>query len=126
MIQIKEEFKYRLERALSIREIKPADLARATDISEATISQYRSGYSKPKDTRLVKIANYLRVDPSWLMGLDVPMESSPAAAPSLSQEETAIALAYREADEGTKNSVAKLLDVKRAGSDSDSVINNVG
>lgn len=75
MIEIKEEFKYRLEKALSARNIKPADLARMSGISEATISQYRSGYSKPKDKRLVKIANCLDVNPTWLMGLDVPMES---------------------------------------------------
>ena len=74
MLEIKEEFRVRLDKALADSDMKPADLARATGISEATISQYRSGYSKPKDKRLIQIANALHVDPAWLMGLDVPME----------------------------------------------------
>ena len=76
MVEIKEEFRIRLEKALAYKNMKPAELAKATDISEATISQYRSGYSKPKDQRLVSIANALGVDPAWLMGLDVPMVHS--------------------------------------------------
>lgn len=74
MVEIKEPFSVRLSKALDLRDMKPADLARKLGISESTISQYRSGYSKPKDKRLVIIANILRVDPAWLMGLDVPME----------------------------------------------------
>lgn len=76
MVEILEPFRIRLEKALKYREMKPSELAKATGISEATISQYRSGYSKPKDDRLVRIANALRVNPSWLMGLDVPMKST--------------------------------------------------
>lgn len=75
MVEIKEEFKQRLDTALAVNNMKPVDLARATGISESTISQYRSGYSKPKDKRLVKIANVLHVDPAWLMGVDVSMRS---------------------------------------------------
>ena len=77
MVEIKEEFKKRLEKALTQNNMKPVELSRATGISEATISQYRSGYSKPKDKRLVLIANALHVDPAWLMGVDVPMSPSP-------------------------------------------------
>ena len=78
MVEIKETFKERLEKALDYRRMKPVELARMTGISEATISQYRSGYSKPKDRRLVMIANALHVDPAWLMGVDVPMNKSSA------------------------------------------------
>ena len=128
MIEIKEEFRYRLERALVVRNIKPSELAKSTGISEATISQYRSGYSKPKDTRLVQIANCLHVDPSWLLGLDVPMEGSPAAIASseMTDEEKSIISAYRKAPELTKDAVANVLGVKREGSGSGSVRNNVG
>lgn len=76
MVKIKEEFKNRLDKALEYNNMKPVDLARLTNLSESTISQYRSGYSKPKDKRLVEIANALHVDPTWLMGVDVPMQSS--------------------------------------------------
>lgn len=73
MIELKEDFSKRLDKALDHRQMKPVDLAHATGISESTISQYRSGYAKPKEKKLVLLANALRVDPSWLMGMDVPM-----------------------------------------------------
>ena len=72
MVEITEEFKVRFNRAIERKNIKPADLSRQTGISESTISQYRSGYSKPKDKRLVILANALGVDPTWLMGIDAP------------------------------------------------------
>ncbi len=78
-IEIIENFKYRLEKALTQRNIKPADLAKRTGISESTISQYRSGYAKPKEQKLMIIANALNVNPTWLLGLDVPMEVPLAA-----------------------------------------------
>lgn len=76
MIKIEESFKDRFNRALLMCNMTAADLSRKTGISESTLSQYKSGYAKPKDERLVKIANALGVDPAWLMGLDVPMRPS--------------------------------------------------
>lgn len=73
-IEVIEDFRYRLDKALSLREMKPIDLARRTGISESTISQYRSGYAKPKEKKLMIIAKSLNVNPTWLLGLDVPME----------------------------------------------------
>lgn len=74
MTKIVEDFRIRLEKALTKKNMKPIELAEKTGISQSTISQYRSGYSKPKDKRLVKIAEALQVNPAWLMGLDVPEE----------------------------------------------------
>lgn len=74
MLEIQEEFKVRLEKALAIRGMKAIDLVNKTGISESAISQYRKGLTKPKRNRLVEIANALSVNPSWLLGLDVPME----------------------------------------------------
>lgn len=68
------EFIKRFERAMELRDKRPVDVAKACNISEATISQYRKGYSEPKKERLSQIAKYLHVDPAWLMGIDVPME----------------------------------------------------
>lgn len=74
-----DSFRNRLEQALSYADMKPADLARKTGISEATISQYRSGYSKPKNDRLAIIAEALGVRPEWLIGFDVPMAEKETA-----------------------------------------------
>lgn len=46
------EFKDRLLEAISKRGITAAELSRRTGISEATISQYKSGYAKPKEKKL--------------------------------------------------------------------------
>ena len=74
MIEVKEEFRYRLIKAMDREGIRAADLARKTGLLESTISQYRSGYAKPKEERLAILANALHVSPVWLMGLDVPMD----------------------------------------------------
>lgn len=74
-LEIIEDFKTRFNKALEIRGKKPIDVVKATGISESAISQYRSGLTEPKRERLAKIADYLKVNPTWLLGLDVPMEN---------------------------------------------------
>lgn len=73
MIEKVAEFKDRLNEALSIRNIKPVELAEKLGVTEGTISQYRKGTTKAKSDRLYEIAQILDVDPVWLMGVDVPM-----------------------------------------------------
>lgn len=73
MIEIVAEFKDRLDEAMTRKGMKPVELSKLTGLSEQTISQYRSGYSKPKKERLALIANILGVNPTWLMGLNVDM-----------------------------------------------------
>ena len=74
MDKIVKPFKLRLKEALDYRELRPVDLCNKTKISQSTMSQYLSGYAEPKKQRLSLIADALNVNPTWLMGLDVPME----------------------------------------------------
>ena len=67
-------FEKRLEEALTVRNIKPVELANQLRVSEGTISNYRKGRCKPRQTRLGEMANILNVSVSWLLGADVPME----------------------------------------------------
>lgn len=114
MKRIVEEFKKRLDIALSYAGMKPAELAQRTGISDSTISQYRSGYSKPKDERLVLIANVLQVDPAWLMGIDVPMvPASNLTSVELSPHEAAIIKAYRNASDDIQVAVCAVLGIKK-------------
>lgn len=73
MIKKIAEFKDRFNKALSMRDMRAVEVTAKTGISEATISQYRSGYAKPKADKLQILADCLDVNPTWLMGLDVPM-----------------------------------------------------
>lgn len=70
-----DSFKNRLDYAMKLRNIKAAELSRRTGISEATISQYKSGYAEPKRKKLGILADALNVSPAWLMGLDVPIHA---------------------------------------------------
>lgn len=108
MIEIKEEFKVRLQKALSARNMKPIDLANRTGLSESLISQYRSGYSKPKSVRLTIIADALGVSPAWLMGLDVPMEPEEIQQRPLTSEQREL-LSYFD----TLNKTGKAEALKR-------------
>lgn len=67
------EIKYRISKALAIKNMTQQDLADATGIPKSSISQYVSGYAKPKDDRIHLIAKALRVQEPWLLGYDVSM-----------------------------------------------------
>lgn len=69
-------FADRLIEALSVRNMKPAELSRRTGIPEGTISQYKKGLYEPKQKKLHVIAETLGVSVDWLMGYNVPMTLS--------------------------------------------------
>ncbi|MCQ2286498.1 MAG: helix-turn-helix domain-containing protein [Bacteroidales bacterium] len=73
---IVEECSVRLKRAMAFRNMNATELVKKTGISKGSISQYMSGFVKPKQDRLYLIAKALEVDPVWLIGYDVPMVSS--------------------------------------------------
>ena len=51
-----DEIRNRLQRGLDIRGMKAIDLCNKTQISKSAISQYLSGYAKPKAERIFIIA----------------------------------------------------------------------
>lgn len=67
------DFKTRFNKALSVKNIRPTELAEKTGLSKSTISHYMSGYTKPKSDKLFILAKALNVSEQWLMGLDVSM-----------------------------------------------------
>ena len=64
----------RIATALSIRNMKQAELCMKTKIPKSAISQYIGGSFEPKQDRIYLIAKALDVSEAWLMGYDVPME----------------------------------------------------
>lgn len=69
-----DQLKERLKKALNIRNLTQQELAERTQISKSSISQYLSGYAKPKDERVYSMAVALDVNEAWLLGFDVPMD----------------------------------------------------
>ena len=122
MIEKVSTFKDRLNEALILRDVKPVDLARGTGISESTISQYRSGYAEPKEERLRQIANYLDINPTWLLGLNVYMDFSSFKEARLNKDKKTVTAEltdfeyklisrYRIVDETDKKLVLRILDL---------------
>lgn len=69
-----EELKTRLNRAMSIRNMKAVDLVEKTGIPKSAISHYMSGHVKPKQDRIALISDALNIQEAWLLGYDVPMD----------------------------------------------------
>ena len=69
------DFASRLSQALEARGMKAADLSKKTKVAEGTISCYINGRYEAKQNRVQVFFFFLNVNPAWLMGYDVPMET---------------------------------------------------
>ncbi|MDO4394889.1 MAG: helix-turn-helix domain-containing protein [Mycoplasmatota bacterium] len=79
-----DTFANRLNKIMSIRNIKPIELSNKTGIAKSQISHWLAGTYKAKQDSLTVLAEFFDVDETWLMGFDVPMKSQKKA---LSKEE---------------------------------------
>ncbi len=79
----------RLQEALTLKNMRKADLAKKSGISKAAISSYVQGMYEPKGNTIDKLASALHVSPLWLQGKDVPMNPS---APQITDEMLKFAL----------------------------------
>ena len=61
-------FSIRFKQCLKEKNIKQAELARSTKITPSSISDWSKGKYTPKRDKLQIIADYLSVNPAWLMG----------------------------------------------------------
>ena len=72
----------RIEKALSIRNMKQSELCKLADVPKSSLSLYLKGAYEPKQDRVFKMANVLNVSESWLMGYDVPMNNEESTSPA--------------------------------------------
>lgn len=79
-----ESFKDRLNKAISEKGIKPAELARRTGINKSSITAWLKGDYEAKQDNIFKLAKALNVSEAWLMGIDsissVPENGKPVSA----------------------------------------------
>ena len=71
-----DELKNRFKRAFDVRNVSQQELSEMTKIPKASISQYLSGYAKPKQDRIYSIAKALHINEAWLLGYDVSMDGT--------------------------------------------------
>ena len=69
-------FAKKLKEAMDIRKVSQTELHEKTGIGKPSINAYLKGEYKAKQDKVDLIAEALRVDPTWLIGYDVPMERS--------------------------------------------------
>lgn len=70
-----DKFNKRLKQAMEYRNVKPAELSKLTNIGKSSISQWLSGKYSAKQDKIFVIAKALNVNPSWLIGANVPMSN---------------------------------------------------
>lgn len=88
--------------------LSQGELAAKLGLSTSTISMYEVGKREPNFEIEEKIADLFNTDLNTLRGTSNDLHSF-----SFNSEEQQIIKAYRSAPEGIKESVCKLLDVKR-------------
>lgn len=71
----KSIFHERLNIALRVRNMKQIELSEKTQLNKSQINEYVTGKCKPKQDKLYTIAVALNVNPMWLMGFNVPMDT---------------------------------------------------
>lgn len=84
----KVELKDRLKKAMEIRDLKQVDLVERYGFDKGQLSSWLSGKYKPRQNNIAKLSNALSVDEAWLMGYDVPMESSTTQSQSSADNES--------------------------------------
>ena len=94
-----DTLKNRLDYAMKRAGKKQIDLVRDLGLPKSSVNQYLSGTSKQMDsTRLYMIADYLGVNPVWLLGFDDTMNDTEKKLlnmfRSLSQEEMEKVMEY--------------------------------
>lgn len=63
----------RLKELMKMFDLKQADICDRTGIDKSVISLYVNGNRVPRQDKLSIIADAYNIDPTWLMGYDVPM-----------------------------------------------------
>ena len=71
---MKNEFQYRLLKALSDKNISAAELSRLSGINKVAIHNYLNGKYVAKQDKCYALAMALDVDPGWLMTGDEPVK----------------------------------------------------
>lgn len=113
-VQIAETCATRIKKALSIRNMTQTELCAKAKISKSSLSEYMSGKYIPRQDKVFVLAQALNVDPVWLWGYDVPMETQTQISPSemqLTEGEKLLLELFRKIPEDRQPEALDLLRV---------------
>jgi transcriptional regulator with XRE-family HTH domain len=102
----------RISKALTIRNMKQADLCKLAKVPKSSLSLYLSGAYEPKQNRIYEMAKVLNVSEAWLLGYDVPMEREEKKSPEepmLTEGEKMLLDIFRLVPEENKQMVVEMI-----------------
>ena len=73
--KVVDTFQNRLIKLIQISGLNQIEFSKKVDLSRSLINRYIHRGDNPKGDRIVQIANAFSVNPLWLMGIDVPIQS---------------------------------------------------
>ena len=101
------KFQTRLKEILAERELKQADLCRATGIPTSLMSNYVKGKASPTLDNAIKIAEKLNVTLDELVGRNVEFESPPKQTIDVMPEEAELVRMFQSLDKSGKRRVMR-------------------
>lgn len=104
----------RIKIALSIRNMKQAELCKLANVPKSSLSLYLSGAYEPKQDRIYSMAKVLNVSEAWLMGYDVPMNKEQIdinVELNISHEEKLMLELFRKVPEDKQQMVIQMVKV---------------
>lgn len=101
----------RIHRLLAYYELTQTAFCKRANIQKSALSNYLSGVRVPRQDQIDSIAEAFSVSPAWLMGYDVPMFEESTS--DITDFEAELLKAYRNSPDYIKESINKLLDLKK-------------
>lgn len=98
----------RLQEMIDKLSLKQSDIVAKTGITKSALSNYLHGTREPRQDQISKIADPYGINPTWLMGYDVPMfmEDNKGKDLILSDEEKEFIYAIRSLSPEAKHHFA--------------------
>ena len=75
--------------------IKPIDISKRTGIPKSSISMYFSGARLPRQDKIAIISDCYGINPTWLLGYDVPMERREIRVPNVENADKHVDLIFK-------------------------------
>lgn len=99
----------RIQKALSIRNMKQSELSKLAKVSKSSLSLYIKGEYEPKQDKIYAMAEVLDVADTWLMGYDVPMGRNKITQAELTDNEKAMLDLFRQIPEKQQQVLMQLI-----------------
>ena len=116
MSEVKETIIRNLEYVRHLRGIKKIDIAKHLGVSQGCVTNWLKGTNFIDVDNLYNLCMYLGITLDQVAGI------APIFAETLKPSESALIVAYRKADEGRRESVRHLLEIKEEKNESQSAI----